>query len=118
MKDVTFKAPSSSASYTRVLSRDDLENRGVTVDSSALVDDQLCFTPQNNHTIKMSDEASDSLVNFLPSEFTATEVEGEQPTLFTSTPDVTPDESVSRPKRASRARNRPVDESSGDDELV
>jgi len=119
MKEVTFKVPGpSKANYTRVLSRDDLEKKGVTVDSSALVDGQLQFTPQNNHTIKMSDKASDSLVNLLPSEFTATESEKKQPSLFDSTPKVKSDDSESQPKRVSRARKKQVDESSGDDELV
>lgn len=70
MKTVRFKGPMGLPSKTtRQLDQKSLDRLGVSVSESALTDGKLVFGPKTNHTIEMSDQASDSLVAALPKEF-------------------------------------------------
>lgn len=57
------------AKSRRVLDQETLTRLGVDVPESLLTNGELVFGPGTNHTVEMSNEASDSLVAALPDEF-------------------------------------------------
>ena len=65
--------PSKSA---RHLDQDTLERLKVEVPETLLVDGALIFGPETDHTVEMSNEASESLVAALPTEFVIVDEEG------------------------------------------
>lgn len=70
MKLVRFKGPMGLPSQSaRHLDAGTLERLGVSVPDSLLTNGILVFGPKTGHTVEMSNEASDSLVAALPSEF-------------------------------------------------
>lgn len=78
MKYVKFIGPMGLPAKTRrVLDAATLERLGVSVPESSLTDGALSWGPETNHTIEMSDEASESLVAKLPEQFAVVEAAGE-----------------------------------------
>lgn len=70
MKLVKFTGPMGLPSRSaRHLDTETLERLGVEVPDTLLTNGVLVFGPSTNHTVEMSNEASDSLVAALPKEF-------------------------------------------------
>lgn len=114
MKLVKFVGKMGIPSQTaRHLDRASLERLKVDVPDSLLDENgTLIFGPETNHTIEMSNEASDSLVAALPTEFAIVgeEVVNEQQSLPLT------DDAPQRPSRRSQKDKNEDDADSSDDE--
>ncbi len=70
MKNIHFIGPMGLPSQTyRSFDGDTLERLGIKLPDSALVNGELVFGPDNNHTVEMSNDAADKLIEMLPNEF-------------------------------------------------